>query len=225
VRCTKEEYLDKLKQLNEKYKPLKVMIETLAAQEYLAQVVLDGTVQTLLSRSITVPGPGYVLAIATCQVDVLHTNGVASVAEFGVSDNSASLPDNQDVTRMFDANYPTGSYSEPVTVHGLFEATSAGLITFYILGFEALGTYAVIDRQLTLVYIPTAYGTVTPTLVSAANVPDDQAPTRGGLTASEIAAERMESEAANRARIDRELAAMRTEIDELREELRRERQD
>ncbi|HEX5132085.1 MAG TPA: phage terminase large subunit [Candidatus Krumholzibacteria bacterium] len=36
-RCTKEEYLDKLKQLNQKYKPLKVMIETVAAQEYLAQ--------------------------------------------------------------------------------------------------------------------------------------------------------------------------------------------
>jgi predicted phage terminase large subunit-like protein len=36
-RCTKEEYLEKLKQLNEKYKPLKVMIETVAAQEYLAQ--------------------------------------------------------------------------------------------------------------------------------------------------------------------------------------------
>ena len=36
-RCTKEEYLDKLKQLNERYKPLKVMIETVAAQEYLAQ--------------------------------------------------------------------------------------------------------------------------------------------------------------------------------------------
>lgn len=36
-RCTKEEYLEKLKQLNQRYKPLKVMIETVAAQEYLAQ--------------------------------------------------------------------------------------------------------------------------------------------------------------------------------------------
>ena len=37
ARCTKEEYLDKLKLLNEKYKPLRVLIETVAAQEYLAQ--------------------------------------------------------------------------------------------------------------------------------------------------------------------------------------------
>jgi len=36
-RCTKEEYLSKLKQLNEHYKPINVVIETVAAQEYLAQ--------------------------------------------------------------------------------------------------------------------------------------------------------------------------------------------
>jgi predicted phage terminase large subunit-like protein len=35
--CTKEEYLERLKRFNEKYKPLKVLIETVAAQEYLAQ--------------------------------------------------------------------------------------------------------------------------------------------------------------------------------------------
>ncbi len=36
-RCTKEEYLRKLRDLNEYYKPLRVMMETVAAQEYLAQ--------------------------------------------------------------------------------------------------------------------------------------------------------------------------------------------
>jgi predicted phage terminase large subunit-like protein len=36
-RCTKEEYLGKLKELNEHYKPIHAAIETVAAQEYLAQ--------------------------------------------------------------------------------------------------------------------------------------------------------------------------------------------
>jgi len=36
-RCTKEEYLNKLRQLNEHYQPVNVVIETVAAQEYLAQ--------------------------------------------------------------------------------------------------------------------------------------------------------------------------------------------
>jgi predicted phage terminase large subunit-like protein len=37
ARCTKQEYLDALKGFNERYKPLRVVIETVAAQEYLAQ--------------------------------------------------------------------------------------------------------------------------------------------------------------------------------------------
>ena len=36
-RCTKEEYIEKLRQLNDHYKPLRVVIETVASQEYLAQ--------------------------------------------------------------------------------------------------------------------------------------------------------------------------------------------
>ncbi|MBZ0172522.1 MAG: hypothetical protein K8E66_09105, partial [Phycisphaerales bacterium] len=35
-RCTKQEYVDVLRRLNERYKPVSVLIETVAAQEYLA---------------------------------------------------------------------------------------------------------------------------------------------------------------------------------------------
>lgn len=37
ARCTKDEYLQKLRSMNERYRPIAVMIETVAAQEYLAQ--------------------------------------------------------------------------------------------------------------------------------------------------------------------------------------------
>jgi predicted phage terminase large subunit-like protein len=37
ARCTKDEYLQKLRAMNEQYRPIAVMIETVAAQEYLAQ--------------------------------------------------------------------------------------------------------------------------------------------------------------------------------------------
>jgi predicted phage terminase large subunit-like protein len=36
-RCTKNEYLDQLRRMNERYRPQSVLIETVAAQEYLAQ--------------------------------------------------------------------------------------------------------------------------------------------------------------------------------------------
>ncbi|GJM43721.1 MAG: hypothetical protein DHS20C21_05630 [Gemmatimonadota bacterium] len=38
-RCTKQEYIDQLRRMNDRYKPVSVMIETVAAQEYLAQDV------------------------------------------------------------------------------------------------------------------------------------------------------------------------------------------
>jgi predicted phage terminase large subunit-like protein len=37
ARCTKQEYLDQLRAYNERYRPLDVLIESVAAQEYLAQ--------------------------------------------------------------------------------------------------------------------------------------------------------------------------------------------
>jgi predicted phage terminase large subunit-like protein len=37
ARCTKQEYLDQLRRMNDRYRPQSVMIETVAAQEYLAQ--------------------------------------------------------------------------------------------------------------------------------------------------------------------------------------------
>ncbi|MFN8179284.1 MAG: phage terminase large subunit [bacterium] len=37
ARCTKQEYVDKLRALNDRYRPIEVLVETVAAQEYLAQ--------------------------------------------------------------------------------------------------------------------------------------------------------------------------------------------
>ncbi len=36
-RCTKQEYINELRRMNDKYRPISVLIETVAAQEYLAQ--------------------------------------------------------------------------------------------------------------------------------------------------------------------------------------------
>ncbi len=37
ARCTKQEYIDQLRRINDRYRPQRVFIETVAAQEYLAQ--------------------------------------------------------------------------------------------------------------------------------------------------------------------------------------------
>jgi hypothetical protein len=189
-------------------------------------IVLDGTVQKLLSRSITVPASGYVLALATCWAEIHHSNGSWSGANFGVSDVSTSFPSNQDVPIAIGPVAPSATYDIPASPHGLFSVGSAGTYTFYLLGqrFYTDNVYAN-DIQLTLVYIPTAYGTVTPTLASATGVTADKTRPRHSLTQAEIEAEKLDSQAANQARIERELVRMREEIEAMKEELAREREE
>jgi hypothetical protein len=194
-------------------------------------VFLDGTVQTLLSRSMYTSFSGYILVIATAEVYVSHSNGTTSGANFGVSDAAGSFPDNQDVRLSVSSGVSSGSWYHPVTVHGLF-FVSSGSKTFYFLGEELSANFSARDLQLTLAFFPTAYGTVVPTVADGMNIPDDKAPQGRSLTAVDIAAEQAEAIAFHNARIERELEQMRAEraklearLQKLETEVRRNREN
>ena len=182
--------------------------------------IANGGYTTIGSRSITVPDAGYVLVMATGQAQANHSNGTVSNCNFGVSNAAASLPENQDVLFYIPAGAAGGTYNIPATVHGLFSVT-AGTHTFYFVANGVSGTYACFDTQLTLIYIPTSYGTVTPTLTGT-TADAEESGTRPGLTAAEIASERAQSEADSAARIEKELAEMRARIESLEREARNE---
>ena len=183
----------------------------------------SGGVETVVSRTITAPAAGYVLVIATAQANAVHTSGSNTILDLGVSDVSTSFPPNQDVPVFLTSAVPTGQYTLPATVHGLFQV-NAGANTFYFIGQESGGVCSVSDVQMTVVYLPTAYGTVDPTSTSGPLLSDEQSPERGRLSDGELAAERAASIAANQERIERELAAMRERMAALERELALERQ-
>jgi hypothetical protein len=186
-----------------------------ASQTYSgASIYLTGGVDMLMSRSIVVPASGYVLVIGTLNAWASHSNGTTSYADFGVSDNSGALPDNQAVTLQVSSGAGSGIYYFPVTVHGLF-SVSAGTRNFYVLGDEGSGDMSAREMQLSLIYIPTAYGTVSPTLSSGQPTGDEGDATRPPMTAAEVEAQRTESEAFNAARIERELTEMRARLEAL----------
>jgi hypothetical protein len=193
---------------------LEVLDEPGAASyaEGLASVALEATETTIGSQSITVPGAGYVLVLATGQLTVNHSTGTGSSFVFGVSGNAGALPANQDVGYNLPAALETGSYSLPISVHGLFQVAAAGVNTYYFLGIEYANPGIMFDVQLTLVYIPTAYGTIQPTLAGS-NVSDEKATARPAI---DVAAQRAVSEAANNERIMRELEALKAEVEELK---------
>ena len=185
-----------------------------------ALTTLTGAVDTILSRSITCPTDGYCLVMATGQANMTHTNGTSSNANFGVSDTSASLPINQDVALSFSSTIPTGSFTVPVSVHGLFDV-AAGSQTFYFLGNENNGAMSVNDPQLTIVFFPTAYGTVTPTILARAGDSDDNTLPILPMSAYDIQAEQMQAIATENARRDAEAAEYENRIAALEDRMRR----
>lgn len=180
---------------------------------YDTTVFLSGGVETVQARSITSPASGYILAIATAEFYLSHVYGTSTTVDVGLSDFSTGWPTSNDVDLVLPSAAATGTYRVPVTVHGFFE-TTAGSKTIYLLSNEQSGVAGATDINLTLIYLPTAYGTVEPDLALYGG-PDDGTEARSALTASDLAIERSESEAANQARIDRELEEMRARLAEL----------
>ena len=179
---------------------------------------LSGTgVDVLASRSITVQHDGWALVIGSAQVTIAHTNGLMSNANFGVSDDYTAFPACQDVRLLLSSNMPSGSYDFPVSNQSLFELDGAGTYTFYYLGEEVTGTFSVFDVQLSIVFMPTAYGMVSPPAAGSSAEGGD-APLR---TTSDIEAERSEAAAFERDRVERELERIRREIEELKRSIPR----
>lgn len=146
-------------------------------------ISLNGTVQTILSRQITVPATGYVLAIGTVSASIGHSGGGESRGQFGISAAVGSFPANQQVVVELRDLGTSGIDNVPVTVHGLFSVASAGTFTFYLLGQALDGDDIDVNgasQQLTLLYVPTSYGTVQPTLPGgAAGASGSEAPSSG----------------------------------------------
>jgi len=165
----------------------------------------------ILSRTITVPESGYCFVIATGQANCNHSPGTTSRLYLGVSDTADSLPDNQDVLLKINASAGLGLWGHPVTVHGMF-TVSPGSNTFYFLGQEDGGDWTITNMQLSVMYFPTAYGTVTPTVFARGGGDE---PVIGAMSPGEIRGEQLEAAAFDRNRRDAELAEMRTTMERL----------
>jgi len=190
-----------------------------AATNGLGSVTLTGAVDTLLSRTINAPTSGFCVVIGTCEASMAHTSGTSSSANFGVSDSATTFPGNQDVEVFQSAILPSAQHDQPVTVHGTF-SVSAGSNTFYLLGDENSGAFTVFDSQLTVMFFPTAYGVITPTVLTRSGADNDAtAPKMLPMSAADIKAEQMQSTAFDQARRDAEFAEMRAMMQALQSEV------
>ena len=175
-------------------------------------IALTATAAPVISRTITAPANGFVLALGQSVARITHTSGTPTTGAVGLSDDGVSFGTAQDVNLQIATNAASGAYALPAHLNGVFNATAGTPLTIYMLAMASSGSINLEDLSLTLLFVPTGYGTVTQTL---ATPPDGAAaPPRGPLTTAEIAQEQAESARANAERLERELAAMRASYDQ-----------
>ena len=126
--------------------------------------LLSLPVQNVLSRTINAPGfdSGYVFAIGTLQVGFVHSSGTTSTANFSVSTTSVTHPAGGSYIGQISSAAPSGTYIMTITVQGVFKVSAFADI-FYLIAEAVSGAITVNDAHLTLLWFPTAYGTVTET--------------------------------------------------------------
>jgi hypothetical protein len=169
---------------------------------------IGSSVAALLSRTITVPTDGYVLALATCDMTLYHTLNTTENLIVGLSTSASTIPANHDVVYSLGGALPTTLYTFPLSIQALFPV-SAGNQTFYLLG-RSTGAGAIVgDKQLSLAFFPTACGTVN---LSGPSGSQEGTGPGGALTGADLAAERSESGQFNEERVRREVAAMRSQL-------------
>ena len=119
-----------------------------------------GSVTSVASRQIVVPDDGYVFAMGTAQVEFENSVTQRHYAVFGISETYGAFSDYAQLTAVeIPSGMPAGWHNQHISVQGLF-AVSAGANNFYFNAHESDGICTVRGRHLTLMYFPTAYGTV-----------------------------------------------------------------
>ncbi len=180
----------------------------------------------LVSRSITVPGPGYVIAMAQGDLSISHVTGTSSNYLYGVTQSPTSLPGDQDVQTELPANVPTGLFDFSASAHGLFTVNAAGTYTFYFSAMKLSGANATMyDTQLTLMYFPTNYGTVVSNITApgAPHVVPDRPASEAmpPMNETEIRDEQSAEIARHQASVNAQLNSMRAQVAQLKAQLDR----
>jgi hypothetical protein len=173
-------------------------------------VIMPSNYEAYLSQTITAPTDGYVIVIATADIALVHENGTYSEVVVGVSTDPSSLPSTQNTWLLLPPAAATGPYHFPATVSGMFQVSS-GANTFYLVASVVSGSSVIHERNLSLLFVPTAYGSYVAPLPATSAGGEKQMGGRA-LTDGDIAATRAASEAANAERIQAELDEMKARL-------------
>lgn len=129
----------------------------IASASYLTGVSLTTSWTSYLSREITVPTSGYILAIGMARVWLEHGVSGYSGAYIAISDMDNSLNGSMNQAFELGSNVSAGTYAATIPCQRLF-SVSEGTHTFYLIAERDPDNPAGIGReQMALLFIPTVY--------------------------------------------------------------------
>jgi hypothetical protein len=187
-------------------------------------ISLTTSTTSVMSRSITVPAAGFVVAIFDGDTGANHVTASGnSFVQWYIDDVAGGTGSGDDDMLWFlPSASPSGTYDFATSSHAVFQVPGPGTYTYHVNMDRSANTTSafLFDGQFTLMYFPTAYGTTDPSLTGptmrGTPTGNTGVAARGPQTPAEIAAERAHSQGSNMARVQAEMAAMRAEMAELR---------
>lgn len=188
-------------------------------------VAITTTMSSVVSRTITVPAGGFVLALFDGDCALNHTAGSgASFVEWVIDDAPGGFGSgDDDMLHQIPSGSATGTYDFATSSHALFAVPAGGSYTYHVnMRRTGAGSATLFDGQFTLLYVPTAYGITSPSFHDPSMrgvVHGNNGPTRMPQSAAEINAERARAEQQAMARMQSEMLQMRQEVEELRRAL------
>lgn len=119
---------------------------------------IETTPTTIAERAISAPAAGYALVIATAEFSMSNASAAASL-NLGVTTTEGTLLGDGDHSWAIPDTIAEFEHSNVITVQHVFTVT-AGSNTFYFQAYAADGntSAAAINRYLSVVYLPSAYG-------------------------------------------------------------------
>jgi hypothetical protein len=194
----------------------------IAAQVTTSNVWLsEGTPPEILAlRTLTPPADGYVFVIGTFRTGPAYPwtcrYDPPCQAEFTIGLTPTDFGDDEEIWVAYGLDgVQTWGFSVPAVVSEMFVVDEGIPYTFHLLGRSLVNTWIADAINLSVMYFPSAYGTVVTNQGGAAG---DGSGESGGVSAAEAAAERAEGEAFHLTRLEREMAEMRARIETLEKE-------
>lgn len=175
-------------------------------------VIIGSSPTNLLSRAIVAPADGYVFVTGTVE---LYTQYRADSVSIGLANDPVDWPVSQRFLNTFDTSAESLN-SRTVTVNAVFPVT-AGVDTYYLrIGKLSSEPLAALNRQLSVLYFPTSYGTVVePSAERTVTV----------STTFDEETEQTAAENANRERMRKELDQMKARLLELEKSMTEQESD